>query len=120
MDMPFLRLFLHANNVLKTETLLLSQELTNLWKLIDHTEAMIKGHLDQERKNMQSIKQSPIVPLVSPSDMTDNSLPPQTVTKTQNCCYVIFDLAQAAKIYTDLTKSFPHQSLRGNNYIFLV
>lgn len=91
----------------------------NFKKLIDHTEATIKGHLDQERKNIQSTKQSPVVPVLLPSDIKEDAFPDQITTKTQNCFYVIFDLGQTAKTYTDLTGRFPHQSSRGNNYIFL-
>ena len=80
----------------------------NFRKLIDHTEATIIGYLDQERKNMQSTKQSPTVPVEAPSDMTYTSFSPQIMTKMQNCFYVIFDLAQATKIYTNLTGCFPH------------
>ena len=68
---------------------------------------------------MQSTKQSPVVPMLLPSDMTDDAFPDQITTKTQNCFYVIFDLGQTTKTYTDLTGRFPHQSSRGNNYIFL-
>ena len=56
---------------------------------------------------------------MSPSDTIDNFFLPQIVTKTQNCFYVIFDLAQAAKISTNLIGYFPHKSSRENNYIFL-
>ena len=79
--------------------------------MIGTSEATIKGHLDQGRQNVQSTnKQS------EPLDTKD--IFPEKHEKTLNCYSIILDLAKEATIYTDLKCRFPHQSLRGNNYIF--
>ena len=51
--------------------------------------------------------------------MNEDAFPEQIFTKTHKYFYIIINLAKEAKIYTDLTGRFPHQSLRGNNYIFV-
>ena len=44
-----------------------------------------------------------------------------TRIRTDNSCfYNIFNMATDAKVYTDLTWRFPHQSSRVNNYILVV
>ena len=73
---------------------------------------MAKRHLDQERSNLQSTK----VPAVVDADDT---FPEPIKTKTHNCFYQIVELNHKAKSYMDLTGRFPHQSLRGNNYLFV-
>ena len=84
----------------------------NFKKFINTTEATIKGHLDQERQNVQSTKSKQSIE-------TEDVFPSQIKEKTSNCFYIIFNLEKDATSYTDLTGRFPHQSSRGNNYIFL-
>jgi hypothetical protein len=87
----------------------------NFKKLIKTTEATLKGHMDQERKILQTTK------LTSPPSKQTNldAFPEQEKTKSLHCYYMIFNLATETKTYTDLTGRFPHQSSRGNNYIFV-
>ena len=46
-------------------------------------------------------------------------LPRADLHQNSKFVYIIIDLAKEAKTYKDLTKRFPHQSSRGNNYIFV-
>ena len=68
-----------------------------------------KGHLKQERKNLQSTK--------NPSM---SELSPSPESKTYNVFALIEDFHTASKAYTDLTGRFPFQSSRGNNYLFIL
>ena len=76
--------------------------------LID-TEATIKGHLDQGRKNLQSTKTQ-----VDTSDI----FPPKSTNTTNELYHSIYKLGED-KNYMDLTGRFPYQSSRGNNYVYL-
>ena len=51
----------------------------NFKKLLDTTEATLKGHLDQERKNVQSTKTQPTL---NPDE--DDAFPEKIPIKTQN------------------------------------
>lgn len=68
-----------------------------------------KGHLKQERKNLQSTK----IPVLS-------EISPTREEKTYNVFAVIDDFHTSSKAYTDLTGRFPFQSSRGNNYLFIL
>ena len=90
----------------------------NFKKLIKTTEPTLKGHLDQERKNVQSTKTIPPSPLNNISDETDN-FPERIDNKTNMAFYIIMDIKKESTTYTDLTGRFSHQLSRGNNYIFV-
>jgi hypothetical protein len=87
--------------------------------------AMIKGHLDQSRKNQRSTK--PKTPIKSPpsptTDDTPDELFPNGLTTCDDahhhCCYV--DMFEpTGKVYTAQTGKFITQSSRGNNYIMVL
>ena len=79
--------------------------------------AMHKGHLDQQRANLQSTK--PVEPVTD-----EDILYPQPLEKglQTNFCYAtIFNpFDQVGKIFTDQTGKFPHTSLWGNQYVFVL
>ena len=83
----------------------------NFKKLISTPEATIKGHLDQERANLQStqIRKSSTSDndTQTSGDSDDDAFPNQIDHKTRNCFYIIFDPAKDAKTYMDLTGCFP-------------
>jgi hypothetical protein len=84
-------------------------------KYLPKSLASAKGHLDQERKNLQSTK------VVSPSD--DKDFFPLSDTpnkKTFNACASIEPFIAKQRAYHDLTGRFPHRSSRGNEYILVV
>ena len=71
--------------------------------------ATSKGHLDQERRNLQSTK----INKFSDSE-------PQLEEK-QHSCYAIMTAAMpTGQGYTDITGRFPRQLSRGNQYLLLV
>ena len=65
-----------------------------------------KGHLDQERQNLQSTKTKPTTQVPAPPNTKTNILITAIVPATD-------------KIYTDLTGKFPVQSSLGNKYILI-
>ena len=81
-------------------------------KYLPEPKATIQGHLDQERKNLQST-QSQTPPL-----LPTPSLPLNPQTKTQECYTLIQPFNHQA--YSDLTGKYPHKSSRGNQYILVV
>ena len=81
----------------------------NFKKVLINTEATIKGHLDQERKNLQSTKTQ-----VDTSDI----FPSKSTNRTNEVYHSIYKLGED-KNYMDLTGRFPYQSSRGNNYVYL-
>ena len=91
----------------------------NFKKLIKTTKATLKGHLDQERKNLQSTKSPSIGTATIKHDIQKDAFPEQLNAKSQSCFYIILDMAKEATTYTDLTGHFPYQSSRGNTYIFV-
>ena len=68
------------------------------------------GHLDQERKNVQSTKDAVIY---------EDFFPSQIPLKTQNCFFLICQLDAKEVAYTDRTGRFPYQSGQGNNYFMI-
>ena len=68
------------------------------------------GHLDQERKNLQS---------TNGKDELDDAFPAKILHKTMNCFYVIINILAKQTAYSDQTGKFPVQSSRGNNYFFV-
>ena len=84
-------------------------ETLNFKKLLQNPEATLLGHLDQERKNLQSTKEALIQNDIFPTKSDD---------KTNEFYYCIYKLGTGIS-YTDLTGRFPVQSSRGVNYIFV-
>jgi hypothetical protein len=77
--------------------------------------AMVKGHLDQIRKNIRSTKQN--------QELEDSDVIPQNdgnvEQQFQNLCFAaIFE--PTGKIYTDQTGKFVAPSSNGNNYIMIL
>ena len=70
------------------------------------TPATAKGHLDKEKKNLQSTKISP-----------DTSFPPSQTPKKK--LVETYTILQEDKAYCDSTGRFPHTSTRGNKYVFI-
>ena len=93
-------------------------------------EATIKGHFNQERKNLQStkpsirLKHSDDIPISTPSPETDDLFFPTSDTlhnkRTQNCFITVDSFEKTAKAYSDQTGAFPYKSSRGNQYIMIV
>ena len=80
-------------------------------KHLPKSDAMVKGHLDQKRKNIQSTQ----APLISAREDNDCMELDQPEIK----CNVIYAAMITSheitgKIYTDLTGRFPQQSSQGN------
>jgi len=74
--------------------------------------ATAKGHLDQERKNLQStkIRENPLVNDTSAKD--DNQ-------KSHNLYCGLEKIVPTGRAYYDLTGRFPHRSSQGNEYLFV-
>lgn len=70
-----------------------------------------KGHLKQEKMNLQSTKSSPSLQEYAPEKIQQ---------RTHECLGLIMSFSDAQKGYMDLTGKFPHQSSRGNQYIMVV
>ena len=83
----------------------------NFEKVIKTTASTELGHLDRERKNLQTT-----------SNLNDNF--PQQIHSKQNEIYSIIlstnDICYQNKAYCDLTGRFPHKSTRGNQYLFVL
>jgi hypothetical protein len=75
-----------------------------------------KGHLDQERKNLQSTKK----PLQKIDDDDFFPSPDLPKEKTYSACATIGPFEAKHKAYHDLTGRFPHQSSGGNEYILII
>ena len=82
-----------------------------------HSVAMVKGHLDQTRKNQRST-QAPAEP--SPTD-TDDSFPsnPPELNDRSHFCYAAI-MEPTGQIYTDQTGQFITPSSNGNNYLIVL
>ena len=92
-----------------------------LRKYPPHSAAMIKGHLDQSRKNQRSTKATLISPDPEPSSEPDIETFPHSPTSGERShfCYVsIFE--PTGQIYTDQTGKFVAPSSNGNNYLLVV
>ncbi len=79
--------------------------------------AYAKGHLDQERKNLQSTR----IPAANDEDH-DNLSPSygQPNVKTFTACAQIVPFVTKNTVYHDLTGRFPHRSSQGNEYLLIV
>ena len=85
----------------------------NFKKLIDTTTALEKGHMDQERKKLQSTQPD------------EDYFPPHTAVKNYELYAKIVNAHPTSthlkeKAYSDLTGRFPHMSSRGNQYLFVL
>jgi hypothetical protein len=87
--------------------------------------ATAKGHLDQERKNLNSTKVIKINDEIFPSKLNENNedffpskLNDQAVT--QDLCAMITPFEPKKTAYSDLTGRFPYKSSRGNEYLLVV
>ena len=74
--------------------------------------AMVKGHLDQSRKNQRSTKTK--VTIVEP----DDEIPEQLDERTHHCFVAVQEMV--GQIYTDQTGRFIAPSHTGNNYIMVL
>jgi hypothetical protein len=88
----------------------------SLAKHLPKSIASAKGHLDQERKNLQSTKRAS--PIIDDDDFFPS--PDSPNTKTYSACATIEPFEAQHKAYHDLTGRFPHRSSRGNEYILIV
>ena len=90
----------------------------NFNKLIQNTLPTARGHLDQERKNLQSTK-----PTRTPTaqDIENDFFPTDGVgKKTYEYVSWIENYIPKLTTYTDLTGRFPYKSTRGNEYMFVM
>jgi len=71
---------------------------------------MMKGHMDQERKNLRSTKQQ--------LEQKEDFLPGATSANITHACYVAM-MEPTGQTYMDLTRKFVMPSSTGNNYIMI-
>ena len=91
---------------------------TNIKKYLPASLATAKGHLDQQRKNIQSTTNNIILP--SDSDYNLES-PISDGIRTNYVFAALVDIDETnGTIYTDLTGRFPITSSRGYKYIFVL
>ena len=93
----------------------------NFEKLLGTTIASEKGHLDQEKKGLQS---------TTLTNYYNDNFPDKIPEKTNNRFITICDAinknntvlttAPKSKAYVDLTGRFPHMSSRGNQYLVVM
>ena len=88
---------------------LTKQLINNNYDITTHT---LKGHINQERKNLQSTK------FDIKQDYKPDSDVPNVKTHHIICSIIDFDKREIA--YADLTASFPHMSSRGNQYLLVI
>jgi hypothetical protein len=85
--------------------------------------ASTKGHLDQERKNLQSTRpKQPNLDFDGDDDTNDNFFPTADTpnVKSFEACAQIIPFVTKNTAYHDLTGRFPHRSSRGNEYLLIV
>ena len=94
----------------------------NINKLYQRTLASAKGHLNQERKNLQTTKSN--TPLSPQQEfLLYNDFHPNDEKLTQptyNTLAMLIDFQATNTGYSDLTGRFPITSSRGNKYILIV
>ena len=90
------------------------------------SEATARGHLKQERKNLQSTKPKSILKQITSNvlkfedeeeDFAPRSDTPNT--KTNDVVYALIDPRKVKQAAIDLTGKFPYTSRRGNQYILV-
>ena len=104
MPVPAVQLYKHFKTLLTIIFLATwpgIHKLNMKYLITDHTNIAL-GHLDQERKNVQSTKVS-----------TDNSLTFNVLTK-------IIPFSAKEMSYGDLTGAFPYTSSRGHKYLYVM
>ena len=79
--------------------------------------ATAQGHLNQERKNLQSTRELPAI--VNNNANTHNSNDTTTNAPTTSTGYTRITVLPAEKSYSDQTGRFPKRSSRGHQYIFI-
>ena len=89
--------------------------------------ATAKGHLDQERRNLQSTKndQTPVIEPIEKSDSPDeftDFFPKSDMpnVRTHDVLAVITPFKETRQAYSDQTGKFPYKSSRGNEYLLIV
>lgn len=87
----------------------------NFEKYIMNLLPTAKGHLDQERANLQSTKTVESNKIIEDYEPTDGNS-----TKTFENTVVLYAFDPKEKNYSDQTGRFPHQSSRGNEYIMVM
>jgi hypothetical protein len=98
---------------------------TTLTKHPPHSFAMVKGHLDQTRKNQRSTKSPPVVPEpLPPTDIAPEASfefpsSDHLNQRTHHCFAAIIEPA-TGQIHTDQTGRFIVASSTGNNYILVL
>jgi len=94
----------------------------NVQKHLPISIATLKGHMNQEKQNVQSTKtkSTSITTTDSPTDI--DFFPPSDHPnlKTNVCMAAIIDFSTKSKAYLDLTGRFPYISSRGNQYLLVV
>lgn len=89
---------------------------TILTRHLENTIATAKGHLDQERKHLQSTK---IYYEENESDVDKAPISPVAPTRTRASLLSLEPFKPKQKGYLDLTGKFPYQSARGNQYLLV-
>ena len=92
------------------------QQDTKLLKYLETTMATAKGHLDQERKHLQSTK---IYYEECESDDDKAPMAQATPMHTRASLLSLECFQPKQKGYLDLTGKFPYQSARGNQYLLV-
>ena len=85
----------------------------NFRTLINTTEEHLKGHLDQEKQNLQSTK----------ADLLEDAFPSKEKEKTHDCLSFIILVPSKYKdglAYSDQTGRFPFASSRGHEYFYVM
>jgi len=75
--------------------------------------AMVKGHMDQTRKNQNSTKTAN-----EPSDLEDDFSPAVQDERSHFCFAAITEIT--GQVYSDQTGKFTFPSSNGNNYLFVL
>ena len=92
------------------------QQDTKILKYLEETMATAKGHLDQERKHLQSTK---IYYEECESDEDKAPIAQATTMRTRASLLSLETFQPKQKGYLDLTGKFPYQSARGNQYLLV-
>jgi hypothetical protein len=71
-----------------------------------------KGHLDQERKNLQTSQ-------IKEEDNHQDAFPESIDTTTHQVCASLMTFTTKETAYADLTGKFPNISARGNQYLLI-
>ncbi len=75
--------------------------------------ATAKGHLDQERKNLQTTK-------IKEENDCQDAFPESINETTHQACASLMTFMAKETAYADLTGKFPNISARGNQYLLIV